>query len=51
MVMSYGNSEEDSQEHTGSQLRIAAYGRHAANVVGLTDQTDLLHLTKAAGLK
>ncbi|MGU0015309.1 hypothetical protein ACVXG9_00335 [Escherichia coli] len=23
MVMSYGNSEEDSQEHTGSQLRIA----------------------------
>ncbi|XNM89699.1 alkaline phosphatase [Escherichia coli] len=42
-AMSYGNSEEDSQEHTGSQLRIAAYGPHAANVVGLTDQTDLLH--------
>ncbi|STM20290.1 alkaline phosphatase [Escherichia coli] len=44
MVMSYGNSEEDSQEHTGSQLRIAAYGPHAANVVGLTDQDrSLLH--------
>ena len=52
MVMSYGNSEEDSQEHTGSQLRIAAYGPHAANVVGLTDQTDLFYTMKAAlGLK
>lgn len=48
MVMSYGNSEEDSQEHTGSQLRIAAYGPHAANVVGLTDQTDLFYTMKAA---
>lgn len=26
MVMSYGNSEETSMEHTGTQLRIAAYG-------------------------
>lgn len=44
MVMSYGNSEEDSQEHTGSQLRIAAYGPHAANVVGLTrPDRSLLH--------
>lgn len=52
MVMSYGNSEEDSMEHTGSQLRIAAYGPHAANVVGLTDQTDLFYTMKAAlGLK
>ncbi len=42
MVMSYGNSEEESMEHTGTQLRIAAYGPHAANVVGLTDQTDPL---------
>lgn len=41
MAISYGNSEGDSQEHTGSQLRIAAYGPHAANVTGLTDQTDL----------
>ncbi len=49
MVMSYGNSEEDSQEHTGSQLRIAAYGPHAANVVGLTDQTDLFYTMSCPG--
>ena len=48
MVMSYGNSEEESMEHTGTQLRIAAYGPHAANVVGLTDQTDLYYTIKAA---
>ncbi|WP_230352437.1 alkaline phosphatase [Lelliottia sp. WAP21] len=48
MVMSYGNSEEESMEHTGAQLRIAAYGPHAANVVGLTDQTDLFYTMKAA---
>lgn len=42
MTMAYGTAEEgDSQGHTGSQLRIAAYGPGAANVVGLTDQTDL----------
>jgi alkaline phosphatase len=35
-------------EHTGTQLRIAAYGPHAANVVGLTDQTDLFYTMKAA---
>ena len=48
MTISYGNSEEDSQEHTGAQLRIAAYGPHAANVVGLTDQTDLFFTLKNA---
>ncbi len=48
MVMCYGNSEEESMEHTGTQLRIAAYGPHAANVVGLTDQTDLFTTMKAA---
>lgn len=48
MTISYGNSEEDSQEHTGAQLRIAAYGPHAANVVGLTDQTDLFFMLKNA---
>lgn len=52
MTMSYGNSEEDSQEHTGAQLRIAAYGPHAANVVGLTDQTDLFYtMRNAMGLQ
>lgn len=48
MTLSYGNSEEDSQGHTGTQLRIAAYGPHAANVVGLTDQTDLFYTLKSA---
>lgn len=48
MTISYGNSEEDSQEHTGSQLRIAAYGPHAANVTGLTDQTDLFFTLRDA---
>ncbi|KNC95357.1 alkaline phosphatase [Trabulsiella odontotermitis] len=48
MAISYGNSEEESMEHTGTQLRIAAYGPHAANVVGLTDQTDLFYTMKDA---
>lgn len=48
MAMTYGNSEEESMEHTGAQLRIAAYGPHAANVIGLTDQTDLFYTMKEA---
>lgn len=48
MAISYGNSEDESQEHTGAQVRIAAYGPHAANVVGLTDQTDLFFTMKSA---
>ena len=48
MTISYGNSEDDSQGHTGTQIRIAAYGPHAANVVGLTDQTDLFFTLKDA---
>lgn len=48
MTISYGNSELDSQGHTGTQLRIAAYGPHAANVVGLTDQTDLFYTLRSA---
>jgi len=52
MTISYGNSENGSQEHTGSQLRIAGYGPHAANIVGLTDQTDLFFTIRdALGLK
>lgn len=51
MVMSYGTSEEETQGHTGSQLRIAAYGPQAGNVTGLTDQTDLFYtLRRALGL-
>ncbi|CAI1115595.1 alkaline phosphatase [Serratia entomophila] len=52
MTISYGNSEEGSQGHTGTQLRVAAYGPHAANVVGLTDQTDLFFTMRdAMGIK
>jgi alkaline phosphatase len=41
MKISYGTAAAGgSQQHTGSQLRIAGYGPGAANVVGLTDQTD-----------
>ena len=50
MTMNYATAdEEESQGHTGTQLRIAAYGPGAANVVGLTDQTDM-HFTIADGL-
>ncbi|QOV51987.1 alkaline phosphatase [Serratia marcescens] len=48
MTLSYGNSEEESQGHTGTQLRVAAYGPHSANVVGLTDQTDLFFTMRDA---
>ncbi|AKU18642.1 alkaline phosphatase [Luteipulveratus mongoliensis] len=49
MTLSYGTAPEGgSQEHTGTQVRIAAYGPRAANVVGLTDQTDLHYTIKDA---
>lgn len=52
MTVSYGNSETADQGHTGTQLRIAAYGPGAANVAGLTDQTDLFFTMRSAlGLK
>jgi alkaline phosphatase len=42
MTISYGTAPSGgSQEHTGTQVRLAGYGPRAANVVGLTDQTDL----------
>lgn len=42
MIVSYGTAPQgSSQQHTGSQVRVAGYGPGAANVVGLTDQTDL----------
>ncbi|MFJ3380741.1 alkaline phosphatase [Curtobacterium sp. NPDC090217] len=41
MKVSYGTAGAGaSQQHTGTQVRIAAFGPGAANVVGLTDQTD-----------
>ena len=51
MTISYGTAPKGgSQEHTGTQVRIAGYGPKAANVVGLTDQTDL-HFTIASALR
>jgi alkaline phosphatase len=51
MTISYGTAEAGgSQQHTGTQVRLAGYGPKAANVVGLTDQTDL-HTTIASALK
>ncbi|MGC2942049.1 MULTISPECIES: alkaline phosphatase [unclassified Brevibacterium] len=42
MTMHYGTAEPDgSQDHTGTQIRVAAYGPGAANFVGRTDQTDM----------
>lgn len=53
MKISYGTAAlGGSQQHTGSQLRIAAYGPWAANVVGLTDQTNTFGtMTGALGLE
>lgn len=52
MTISYGTGAAgSSQQHTGSQLRIAGYGPQAANVAGLTDQTDLFFtISRALGL-
>lgn len=48
MTINYSNSVTDSQNHTGSQIRIAAYGPQAANVNGLLDQTDLFFIISNA---
>jgi alkaline phosphatase len=41
MKVAYGTAAAGgSQQHTGTQLRVAGYGPGAANIVGLTDQTD-----------
>ncbi len=52
MAVNYGTSPAGgSQQHTGSQLRVAGYGPQAANIVGLTDQTDLFFtMARALGL-
>lgn len=53
MYVSYATEPHGtSQDHTGSQLRIAAQGPQAANVVGVTDQTELFHtFARALGLE
>ncbi|GCD40686.1 alkaline phosphatase [Streptomyces paromomycinus] len=43
---------EDGQEHTGTQVRIAAQGPFAERVRGVTDQTELFTtITRALGLR
>jgi alkaline phosphatase/streptomycin-6-phosphatase len=45
LTIAYGtNGYHRSMEHTGTEVRIAAMGPQAANVVGITDQTDLFRL-------
>lgn len=53
MTVGYGNSEDiNDTGHTGAQLRVAAYGPGALNIMGLTDQTDLFFTIRdAMGLK
>ena len=54
MTVTYGTSESngDDQEHTGAQIRVAAYGPYAANFTGLIDQTDIFYVIQdALGLK
>ncbi len=47
MSINYGNSLDiDDAGHTGTQLRVAAYGPGALRVVGLTDQTDIFFTIK-----
>jgi alkaline phosphatase len=53
MTVNYATrSHGQSQDHTGTQVRIAAQGPRAANVVGVTNQTDLFHtMASALGLE
>lgn len=49
MTVNYGNSEDiNDTGHTGTQLRVAAFGPGALNIMGLTDQTDLYFTIKDA---
>jgi alkaline phosphatase/streptomycin-6-phosphatase len=55
MVVNYATVAQPpaaSQDHTGSEVRIAAMGPQAANVLGVTDQTDLFHtMARALGIE
>jgi alkaline phosphatase/streptomycin-6-phosphatase len=49
MYVSYGtNAYHRLQDHTGSQVRIAAAGPYASQVSGLLDQTDLFRIMRRA---
>ena len=53
MTLNYAtNLDGRSQSHTGTEVRLAAQGPPAANVVGITDQTDLFHtMARALGVE
>jgi alkaline phosphatase len=49
MTISYATAPyPSSQQHTGTEVRIAAGGPQAANVLGVTNQTDLFFTMKRA---
>lgn len=53
MTVTYGTgSTPGGQGHTGSQIRVAASGPQAANVVGVIDQTEIFNIiTRALSLE
>ncbi|TCM68052.1 alkaline phosphatase [Acinetobacter calcoaceticus] len=53
MTINYATGTSESyQQHTGAQVRTAAYGPRAANVSGLLDQTDIFFIMRdAMGIK
>ena len=53
MVVNYAtNLPGRSQSHTGTEVRVAAEGPGASNVLGITDQTDLFHtMSRTLGLE
>ena len=49
MMLTYGTGNTPTgQQHTGTQLRVAAEGPQAANVVGVIDQTELATIMRRA---
>jgi alkaline phosphatase len=47
MIVAYGTAPSGgSQQHTGTQVRVAGYGPGAGNVSGLIDQTDLFYVMR-----
>ena len=52
MVIGYGSAVPEGDKvdmtHTGTQVRVAAYGPQAANFTGLIDQTDVNYIIRRA---
>lgn len=42
------NTDHRPQDHTGTQIRVAAQGPQSAGVLGVIDQTDLFRLMARA---